>query len=130
MNRASEFVSNTPFLTICLLVINIGVFVFDYVLTLNTNSLTFNPNAIIYDWEFYRVFTSAFLHGGIMHIGMNMMSLVGLGGSLEPAHGTLRFLWITWLSIILAGFNYIFLSWYIGILCLYVELFYSLRCLG
>ena len=40
----------------------------------------------IYQYEYYRLFTSAVFHGGIMHIAMNMMSLQAMGTSLvrEP----------------------------------------------
>lgn len=42
---------------------------------------------------------------------MNMMSLVALGGMLEPAYGSLRFLYVSWVVIFLAAFNYIWLAW-------------------
>jgi membrane associated rhomboid family serine protease len=41
------------------------------------------------DW--YRVLTSGFLHGGLIHIGFNMYALYILGRLLEPAFGGVRF---------------------------------------
>src|SRR3546814_6069720 len=35
--------------------------------------------------QVYRLFTSAFTHGGILHILMNMMSLLSLGASIVRA---------------------------------------------
>lgn len=55
--------------------------------------------------------SSAFLHAGIFHIGMNMMSLIAIGGLLENLYGSIKFLWITWLSILLGGLCYLALSW-------------------
>jgi membrane associated rhomboid family serine protease len=41
--------------------------------------------------EYYRLFTSMFLHYGLLHIGMNMFALWQLGRILEAALGPLRF---------------------------------------
>lgn len=42
--------------------------------------------------EWWRIFTSAFLHYGLLHIGMNMLILLWIGRLLEPMLGGLRFL--------------------------------------
>lgn len=42
--------------------------------------------------EWWRLFTAAFLHFGIFHIGFNMYALWILGQALEPAFGRARFL--------------------------------------
>lgn len=41
--------------------------------------------------EWWRIFTSGFLHYGLFHLGFNMYALWFLGGSLEKALGRLRF---------------------------------------
>jgi rhomboid protease GluP len=41
--------------------------------------------------EWWRLLTAVFLHGGLMHMLMNMYALVFVGLILEPALGTLRF---------------------------------------
>jgi membrane associated rhomboid family serine protease len=41
--------------------------------------------------ESWRLLASAFLHGGLVHIGLNMMALLWIGPSLEIALGSLRF---------------------------------------
>jgi membrane associated rhomboid family serine protease len=43
------------------------------------------------DGEWWRVITSAFLHGSLLHIGFNMYALWILGNSLEEGIGKLRF---------------------------------------
>jgi membrane associated rhomboid family serine protease len=44
------------------------------------------------DGEWWRLFTSAFLHFGIVHIGFNMLALWWAGPALEAAMGKVRFL--------------------------------------
>lgn len=41
------------------------------------------------DW--WRIFTSGFLHAGLLHIGLNMFFVWSFGGLLEPALGRVRF---------------------------------------
>ncbi|MGA4850038.1 rhomboid family intramembrane serine protease [Streptomyces sp. G5(2025)] len=41
--------------------------------------------------QWYRLITAAFLHGGIMHIAFNMLSLWWIGGPLEAALGRVRY---------------------------------------
>ena len=40
----------------------------------------------------WQVITYGFLHGGLMHIGFNMLALYMFGGQLERAFGSRRFL--------------------------------------
>jgi membrane associated rhomboid family serine protease len=49
----------------------------------------FGPS--VADGEWYRLFTSAFLHQNLIHIGGNMLLLYFLGRILEPGIGTARF---------------------------------------
>jgi rhomboid protease GluP len=42
--------------------------------------------------EPWRVLSAVFLHGSVLHIGMNMLSLVNLGRTLEPHFRSARFL--------------------------------------
>jgi len=42
--------------------------------------------------EWWRLLTAAFLHGGILHLGMNMLALWWFGGPIEEALGRGRFL--------------------------------------
>ncbi|MEE1763145.1 rhomboid family intramembrane serine protease [Streptomyces sp. SP18BB07] len=42
--------------------------------------------------QWYRLVTSMFLHGGVMHIAFNMLSLWWIGGPLEAALGRARYL--------------------------------------
>jgi membrane associated rhomboid family serine protease len=56
----------------------------------------------ITEGEWWRLFTSGFLHFGVMHIAFNMFGLYRLGSFLEPALGRVRFL-LLYLASLLAG---------------------------
>jgi membrane associated rhomboid family serine protease len=56
------------------------------------------------DGEQYRIVTSAFLHAGLLHLGLNMFVLYWLGTLLEPAVGTARFVAIYAASILGGSF--------------------------
>jgi len=44
------------------------------------------PDAVVAG-EWWRILCPVFLHGGILHIGANMMSLQGIGGLVEEGYG-------------------------------------------
>ena len=52
--------------------------------------------------EWWRIVTSGFLHGGLIHIALNMFVLFILGQVLEPAIGTARFVAL-YLVALIAG---------------------------
>ncbi|QQK79729.1 rhomboid family intramembrane serine protease [Salicibibacter cibi] len=51
-------------------------------------------NPFIDDGEWWRIFTSMFLHIGIFHLFMNSLALLFLGTAVERIFGTTRFIWI------------------------------------
>jgi membrane associated rhomboid family serine protease len=68
------------------------------------------PIAITQFHQYYRIFSSAFLHGSIIHIGVNMLSLFWLGRFIEAALGSPRMLLIYLGSMIGAGVAVILFS--------------------
>lgn len=60
--------------------------------------------------EWYRLVTSAFLHGGLTHIAFNMVALYFLGRLLEPGIGTPRFIAIYIASLFGGAFGALLLS--------------------
>jgi len=53
---------------------------------------------VLLDGEYYRFFTSMFMHGGIGHIFSNMIFLLALGEMLERVIGHVRFIILYLLS--------------------------------
>jgi rhomboid protease GluP len=52
------------------------------------------PYAIYVQHQWYRLITAMFLHGGLIHIGFNMMSLMQLGPALEELYGSGRYFFL------------------------------------
>lgn len=67
-------------------------------LTLVEFGAKYNP--LIHEGEWWRFFTSIFLHIGFLHLFMNSLALFYLGSAVERIYGTQRFVFI----YIIAGF--------------------------
>lgn len=68
------------------------------------------PAAVLQDGQWWRILTGGFLHGGLLHIGVNMMSLWFLGRFIEYAMGPWRMLLVYMLSLVVSGLGVVFLS--------------------
>lgn len=112
-NRSTFITVNTA-----LLLINIIYFVFiefvgssDDISTMLKYGAAYTP-LIIERQEYYRLFTSMFMHFGISHLANNMLVLYLLGDNLERALGPIKYLLLYLLSGLLA--NIISLFWNLG----------------
>src|SRR5213594_661085 len=81
-----------PVVTITLIVVNVLVFLYEYSLgpSLDNFMLTFALIPAGFSW--ITVFTSMFLHGGLLHVGGNMLYLWIFGDNVEDRMGHGRFL--------------------------------------
>ncbi|KAI3826255.1 hypothetical protein L1987_00300 [Smallanthus sonchifolius] len=59
----------------------------------------FLPSAVISKFQVYRVCTSIFFHGSILHLVFNMLALVPLGSELERVMGSIR---LSYMIVLLA----------------------------
>lgn len=93
-----------PFVTYSLIFICILVFILMYVLgngsTDNYTLLVFGANVdtLTKNGDYYRLFTSMFLHIGILHLLCNMYSLYIIGKEVESVFGKVKYLIIYLLS--------------------------------
>ncbi|MEH3055132.1 MAG: rhomboid family intramembrane serine protease [Patulibacter minatonensis] len=55
---------------------------------------------LVQQGEWWRIFTSGFLHSGFLHIALNMFFVWSFGGLLEPALGRVRYLLLYVVGII------------------------------
>jgi membrane associated rhomboid family serine protease len=103
-------------ITRILIVINILAYLWE----LYTGALT-NDQALIRDGvltpalvlqghEWWRLVTSAFLHAGIWHIGLNMLSLYWLGRFIEAVLRPLRMALVYFVSMIVASLTVVYFS--------------------
>jgi rhomboid protease GluP len=63
---------------------------------------SFGPS-IFGNGEWYRLVTAIFLHGGLLHIGSNMMVLMDIGPQVEEVYGSPRYVFL-YLTTGVAGF--------------------------
>lgn len=80
----------TP-VTLSLIAINVVV----YLVTSNSAEAQFRLEeigALVYQGQWYRLISSMFVHYGIEHIGLNMLSLLIIGRLVEPVMGMWRYL--------------------------------------
>jgi rhomboid protease GluP len=53
-----------------------------------------NPFGFFVEHQWWRIITASFLHGGLLHIGMNMLVLLDIGPILEELYGSARYLFV------------------------------------
>jgi rhomboid protease GluP len=116
-------IPHAHFTTVLILLINFGIYIATAVYAMNTGrgggffdldvqtlflfGAKYGPAITHGQW--WRLITAGFLHGGLIHIGMNSWVLYDLGAQVEEAYGTARFLVIYVLTSI-AGF-YVSMLW-------------------
>lgn len=93
-------------ITYTLIFINILVYIIEIILSrsiidIDIYTLLFmgaKYNPLIKDGEIYRLITSCFLHGGIIHLFFNMSSLKIIGEEVELVYGRIKYIIIYFLS--------------------------------
>jgi|SRR6185437_2962599 rhomboid protease GluP len=106
------FIPHARFTTAMILIMNIGLFIATVLFSMksgNNNAVMdidmqtlfafgakYRPYILAGQW--WRLITAGFLHGGLLHIGMNMWVLFDLGAQVEQVYGTARFLVIYFLA--------------------------------
>jgi membrane associated rhomboid family serine protease len=68
------------------------------------------PAFVLQYGQWWRILTGAFLHGGLVHIGVNMVSLWFLGRFIEYALGPWRMLIVYMVSLVVSGLGVVFFS--------------------
>lgn len=90
--------------TTALIVINVGVFFLLSLFGMTEDTMFMLEHGAMYEpyivegHEYYRIFTSLFLHFGISHLLNNMVLLGALGWNLEFETGRIKFLIIYFIS--------------------------------
>ena len=70
-------------ITLILILVNVGFSLYGFSNRDAFEKFKFNVGAVLYRKEWYRLVTSAFLHGSWVHLLMNMLSLFFMGPALE-----------------------------------------------
>lgn len=106
--HAGSDVNEKPIVSYLLMAVNVLVFVIVAVQARSVTVMDPSPvmlNGVLFPGEvaggeFYRLISSGFLHFGIVHLAMNMLSLYMLGPNLERVLGRVRFSVVYLLSLL------------------------------
>ena len=82
----------TPVLTVSLIAANVTVFLYELTLGRGVEEFTRVFGLVPADFSWFTLFTSMFLHGGLFHVGGNMLYLWIFGDNVEDRMGHGRFL--------------------------------------
>jgi rhomboid protease GluP len=108
------FIDGDRFLTNVLLVLNAGLYLATLFYSSQGRAMGLDPSgnalfafggkegyAILRDLQWWRLITAGFLHGGILHIGMNSWVLWDLGPRIDEVFGTYRYIAIYFFATLL-----------------------------
>ena len=108
-------ISHARFTTTIILLINVGIYIATVLASMRAGNsdafLNIDPDTLldfgakfrgyILAGQQWRLVTAGFLHGGLLHIGMNMWVLWDVGAQVEEIYGTARLLVIYWVGSVL-----------------------------
>ena len=77
--------------------------------TVWTHGVLFGPSISV-NHEYWRLVTAGFLHDGLFHLFVNMISLYFVGSALEPAIGRVNFLAVYFVSLLAGSFGALWFS--------------------
>lgn len=104
------FKEKTPYVTYIIMGINILLFLLMYLFGNGSEDIGTLHNfgalskiSVVYFKEYYRLFTSAFLHIGILHLAFNMYALYILGREIENYFGKLKYICIYFASMLVGS---------------------------
>ena len=121
-NSEKTSLEDKPFITIGIIAINVIMYVITaYLSFAYASGSIFNSdtdvlillgakvNELIASGQYYRLISCMFLHGGIVHLGVNMYSLHAIGPMVERVYGRAKYIIIYLFAGICASiFSYIF----------------------
>ncbi|WP_152656219.1 rhomboid family intramembrane serine protease [Oceanobacillus sp. CFH 90083] len=101
--RKKIFSFSKPLFTYILIALNVLIFIFqltsgDMESIRHLIDLGANYNVLVMEGEWWRFFTSMFLHLDFLHLMMNMLALFYLGTTIERVFGRIRFIMIYFLG--------------------------------
>jgi membrane associated rhomboid family serine protease len=125
--RAGQLPATVPYVTYVLVAINAAVFLFDAITSAQVGDAVTSASGDLYvdgaliggfqnaaggvvpfgvsDGELWRIFTSGFLHAGVLHLAMNMLFLYLLGPMLERELGRVNFVALYFTSMLAGSFG-------------------------
>ncbi|KAA6419215.1 MAG: hypothetical protein FRX49_10954, partial [Trebouxia sp. A1-2] len=107
LTRVQVWFAEQPLLTKAILVVCLGIYAVQLLLGYDNYGLVcLAAQSVTQKFQVYRLVTSAFVHGGLLHVAFNMMAFVPIGTSLERMQGTLALAHLIGLLILMGGGAY------------------------
>ncbi|DBB00275.1 hypothetical protein WJX77_004330 [Trebouxia sp. C0004] len=108
LTRVQVWFAEQPLLTKAILVVCLGIYAVQLLLGYDNYGLVcLAAQSVTQKLQVYRLVTSAFVHGGLLHVAFNMMAFVPIGTSLERMQGTLALAHLIGLLVFMGGGAYI-----------------------
>ncbi len=117
-NRRNKFLRNQS-ATRLLIYVNVAIFVIVVILNFFIANFTqdyiaLSPSNIFQGKYLWTFLTSMFMHGGLIHILVNMFVLFSLGSLMEKIIGKRRFIFFYLISGLVAGLLFVLLAGFFG----------------
>ncbi|GLT88378.1 hypothetical protein SLE2022_064050 [Rubroshorea leprosula] len=104
--RLGQWWGGIPFLTSAVMILCGAIYLVCLLVGYDSfYEICFKPEAVISQFQVYRIYTSIVFHGSLLHVLFNMLALVPLGSELERIMGSIR---LFYMIILLATSNAIF----------------------
>ncbi|KAM7458473.1 hypothetical protein BLSTO_00770 [Blastocystis sp. subtype 1] len=113
--RLQEFFGSVPPCTVFYTVLCIAVYVVQLLFG-GVGACAISAYAVIQQYEFYRIVTSAFTHLGLMHIVFNLMSFNSINRTLERKYGSVFMLYLILLFTVINGILYVLIFYLLSFL--------------
>lgn len=93
-----------PFTTRTITVWCVIVYIIELIIWFDISLFCLRPASTIIGFQFWRILTSPFFHGGLIHVLLNMLAFLQLGSPLEKdLFGSFQFMCLNFLLVITTG---------------------------
>lgn len=111
MSRFKELLRTTPPTSLTVVVLCCWLHLLHSTVGPPLPAVTLCPRLVLGLGEYYRLLTSAVYHGGLLHLGMNSMSMLAIGGLLEKRVGTTALMVTICYIMVLTSALYVTVAW-------------------
>ena len=125
MARAAEALAQIPPGNLFFIGVCAGVYIFQVIADPVLHNYTLCARNVLYLHELYRILSSCVFHGGLLHVGFNMMSAAAMGSLLEKRFGTLRHIFTVLWGMLLINSVYILVAYLLHVVFGYDNLMYQ-----
>lgn len=109
-----------PLITRSVLVICIVIYILQVTIGFGLGSVCIIAWKVLKRGQIWRLVTAPFVHAGLLHVTLNMLTWLSIGSSLERSMGSFLIGWIVMILVLLGNVLYVLVSWAISFIPLKV----------